>query len=219
MLTDAGGLLLLLPANLRLIMLIKLEVNLPFKNAHPTPTEISRSTVQQGWRQRWLSLFLSAYEAPSSCPFGFQPGRWYTGQEWRSRGSSDASFPRARCSQHTQSAPFWEMLGQKLCYMFCSPQRTGFPKNLFGSSSTQMKCIRHSSMTVRAQWVDWRNYNNLTAGFVRYLHPKVGSFTQSLSLPWSNAANTSSSELSVLWKLGQKRKDPSFTSLMCSCSC
>lgn len=94
-LTDAGGLLLLLPANLWLIMLTKLEVNLPFKNAHPTPTEISRSTVRQGRRQRWLSLFLSlaAYEAPPSRPFGFQPGRQHTGQEWRSRVSSDASFP------------------------------------------------------------------------------------------------------------------------------
>lgn len=127
--------------------------------------------------------------------------------------------PRTRCSHHTQSAAFWEMLGQKLCYMFCSPQRTSFPKNLFGSSSTKMKCIRHSSTTARAQQVDWSNYNNLSAGFVGYLHPKVGRFTQSLSLPWSNAANTSNSELSVLWKLGQKGKDPSFTFLMCSYSC
>lgn len=70
-LTDAGGLLLLLPANLWLIMLIKLEVNLPFKNAHPTPTEISRSTLQQGWCQRWFSLFLSLAdcEAPLSLWF------------------------------------------------------------------------------------------------------------------------------------------------------
>lgn len=81
-----------------------------------------------------------------------------------------------RRSQHTQSAALWEMLGQKLCYMFCSPQSTSFPKNLSGSSSPKMKCIRHSSMTVRPQQVDQINYNNLSAGFVVYLHPKVGSF-------------------------------------------
>ena len=57
-LTDAGGLLLLLPANLRLITLIKLEVNLPFKDGRPTPTEIGRRTVQQGCCQPRLSPWL-----------------------------------------------------------------------------------------------------------------------------------------------------------------
>lgn len=153
-LTDAGGLLLLLPANLWLIMLIKLEVNLPFKNAHPTPTEISRSTVQQGWRQRWLSLSLSLAddEAPPVMSL------WFPVRKVGKCGGAECQVtlpsPRTRCSQHTPSAAFWEMLGQKLCCMFCSPQWTSFPKNLFGSSSTKMKCIRHSSMTVKAQQVD-----------------------------------------------------------------
>lgn len=144
-LTDAGGLPLLLPANLWLIMLIKLEVSLPFKNAHPTPSEISRSTVQQGWCQRWLSLFLSL--ADGEAPFGFQPGRWYTGQAWGAECQVMLPSPGTGCSQHAQSAAFWEMLGQKLRYMFCSPQWTSFPKNSFGSSSTKMKC----STTVRTR--------------------------------------------------------------------
>lgn len=117
MLTDAGGLLLLLPANLRLIMLIKLEVNLPFKDAHPTPTEISRRTVQQGWRQRRLSPFVSlaAYEAPPLHPFSFQPGRWYAGQRpamvlraraEEQRVSSDASFPTHQVLPISEVLPF-----------------------------------------------------------------------------------------------------------------
>lgn len=77
-LTDAGGLLLLLPANLWLIMLIKLEVNLPFKDMHPTPTEISTRMVWQGWC--WVRPFLSlaAHQDPFGwVPFSFQLERWH----------------------------------------------------------------------------------------------------------------------------------------------
>lgn len=200
-LTDAGGLLLLLPANLWLIMLIKLEVNLPFKDAHPTPTEISRRRVQQSWRQPWLSPFVSpaAYKAPPLRPFGFPLGRWYAGQGPAVvLGARDEEQSVKWCFlPHTSGAPrppsaaFWEMLGQKLHFMFSSPWcSTHFPKNLFGSSSTEMKHLRHSGRAERGQQVDWSNYKDLSAGFVGCLGPRVGSFAQSLSLLWGNAVTT-----------------------------
>lgn len=184
-------------------MLIKLEVNLPFKDAHPTPTEISGRTVQQGWRQRWLSPFVSpaAYEAPPSRPFGFQPGRWFGGQRpavaLGARAEEQPVSSDASGAAPLQSAAFREVLGQKLHFMFSSAQWTSFHKNLFGSSSNE--CLGHSSMVEMGQEVDW-------------------SSAQSPSLLWGNAATTFNRELSILWKLGQEGEDPSFTSMMSSYS-
>ena len=69
-------------------------------------------------------------------------------------------------------------------------------------------------MAKRGQQVDWSSYKDLSAGFVGHLHPRVGSFAQSLSLLWSNATTTFNREPSILWKLGQKGEDPSFASMM-----
>lgn len=130
-LTDAEGLLLLLPANLWLIMLIKLEVNLLFKDVHPTATEISRRTVEWGWNQCWLSSIFSpaAHKAPLLHHFGFQSGKWYPRQR-------PAMVLRERAGEqkvsvgapHFQSATFQEMLDQKPHFTFGSPQWTRFPK-------------------------------------------------------------------------------------------
>lgn len=88
-LTDAGGLLLLLPANLGLIILNKLEVKLPFKDTHPTPTEISRKTAQQGWGSIFPWMLLHCILLVSGQEAGML-GRgqlWCSGQEQKSRES------------------------------------------------------------------------------------------------------------------------------------
>jgi len=76
-----------------------------------------------------------------------------------------------------------------------------------------MKGPRHSSTAGRGQQIDWRNYKDLSCGFAGLLHPRAGRFAQPLFLVWGKAI-TFNRELSALWKLGQKRKNPSFTSMV-----
>lgn len=209
--TDAGGLLLLLPANLWLIMLIKLEVNLPFKDAHPTPTEISR-TVQQGGRQRWLSCFYPRLLMMfSHCtPLVSSWGGGNAGQgpavplraRTKQRSVKWCFLSHASGAPHLRSAAFQEVLGQKLHFTLSSPRWTRFPKNFFRLSSTEVKCLRHSSMEERGWQADWNNYKDLSAGFIGCWHPRVGNSAQSLSLLWGDAATTFNQEMSILWKLG-----------------
>lgn len=175
-LTDAGGLLLLLPANLWLITLIKLEVNLPFKDVHPTPTEIGSRMVQ-----RWLSPLVSpnAHEVPPLCPLWFPDGK---GTHWAG-ASQDAQGKREgvqrsrwRFLPHTlsatclQNAAFQEVLSQKLHFVFDSPQGTASPK------FSEMNCLGHNSMAEKGPHAHWSNYKDLLAGLLGYLLPRFGSF-------------------------------------------
>lgn len=62
------------------------------------------------------------------------------------------------------------MLSQKLHFMFGSPQGTGSPK------SSEIKCLGHNSMAEKGPHAHWSNYKDLLAGFVEYLHLRIGSF-------------------------------------------
>lgn len=209
--TDAGGLLLLLPANIWLIVLIKLEVNLPFKDVYPTPTEISR-TVQQVWCQRWLSCFFPRLLMMFSLciPLVSSWGRGNAGQgpamPLRARTKRQSVKSCFLCyasgAPHLRNAAFQEVLSQKPHFTFSSPQWTSFPKNFFEPSSTEVKCLKHSSMAERGRQVDWNNYKDLSTGFIGHWHAKVRNSAQSLSLLWGNAATTFNQEMSVLWKQG-----------------